>query len=987
MLKRVVLPFFILLVVISGVAYSLAPSLIKRKIQIELYSRQKIEVNYDQLQIRSLDPLKISISNITIKKMNELQAQIKTVNIDMNLKSLLMSWDAKAIRFTMNIDDIQVNYRDTSPSAPVNNQTAAPIGKPIGDFKDYLKTSFGVHELDFSIQVGKFDYTVQIPAGTFRLYGNNTLIKIENLDQPLAFTLNSYLFSEKNLGPLSQLYIPVSVNTKISLKNGVANILPSELNIANIKNKFYGLVNLKNLDFDSTFQVAVDKIESVEFLKKYQTQFPFTESKGTLNMEAHARGNIHDLGQIQIKGIVGLKNFFSNLKYNTPDLKATGPIAIDVSSTFSYSNKIPAINTASWKISLDGSEIAYKDIFLKPKNVQLTSFGTISYLSDLTIEKFKLLFHTMDVSSKGMASLDRASDLSVTVKPFKLQDFKNFLPNNKGFDISGDVEIDAQVQGFLNQPRYLSVDVRKVNASNLNYFLKYKNDMISVEGPISFTFMGNLLVQRLQVLKGAITGQSDLTALVVTQEKQIRKGNTDPFKVNWSLRAHDGKLNIEKLAFNTFLSTFTLKGYPPLAKDDSFDLILEMENLNWKRAKTYLPANQWFDTISDMNNKGSVHVRGKLDPHNIAKTKWSVDSNIDTKISSLNLPFNFHLTNTPASEPIASPEPLKVPEAFISDPELIKSVRWNQKISIQNISFKDSAQFKNISLNVNLLKNSLKMDGEIASIFNGKMAFKDVMIPLTEKDPKIQFNLSSANLSFSPLIAFVMPEYKELLTGVANFEVTGSTKMPGTLNFKKDLVASGRFNIPTSEIQTLKIVDEVKQKFAAIKDIGVPAQAGVSNLSASTEALFEIQKSSIKMSNFKIIARNQDEILLNGIVQFDLNSKIEGMLRLVNLPAKGDFLTANQNAKGQVEIPILIEGNLKQPKWSFAGNTFEKMTQNFINYQKSKAQAAVDRKIAEAKQQAQTEVDKQKKNVEHAMEQKKKEIENEAIKKLDALFK
>ncbi|OYZ17284.1 MAG: hypothetical protein B7Y39_15410, partial [Bdellovibrio sp. 28-41-41] len=88
-----------------------------------------------------------------------------------------------------------------------------------------------------------------------------------------------------------------------------------------------------------------------------------------------------------------------------------------------------------------------------------------------------------------------------------------------------------------------------------------------------------------------------------------------------------------------------------------------------------------------------------------------------------------------------------------------------------------------------------------------------------------------------------------------------------------------------------------------------------------------------------------------------------------------------------LEIPIIIQGNLMQPKWSFAGNTVEKMTQNFIEYQKTKVKQHVDRKVAEVKDQAQAEVDKKKKEAELEIEKKKKELENEAMKQLNGLFK
>jgi hypothetical protein len=987
MFKRFGVLIFIILFIVAPVIYFAGPSFIKRKIKTEVFAQTQIEIDYDQILIISGTPIKLQLTNFSAKKKNELNLTIKAIDFEINAQEILGNWNAKNVKSTILIDDVVLNYKHLSlpeTTAP-GSAESAPI--ELTDSKDFLRKTLAINDLDFQFKITKFDYNVQIPAGSFRVYGNNTEMKAKGIDNPFDFSFNAFVYSKSDLGPLSNIYVPIGIRSVFSLKDGKANILRSDFNIADIKNNFSGIVVLKTLDFDTTLRTNIAKVESLEFLKKYQSLFPFSDTSGSLSLEVVARGNAHSLPDTHIKGVLNLKSLSTNVNFKTADMSAKGPVILDALAAFTYAHKIPALNSATWKVNLDNCALSYKDLFQKPAAIRLASEGTISYISDLTIEKFNLLFHSLDVSAKGMASYLKSSDLSVTVKPFKLQDFKNFLPNNKDYDISGNVEIDAQIKGFLTQPRYLSVDVRKIHANNFKYYLKYKNDQFTVEGPLSFTFLGNLLFERAQVLKGSITGQSDLSGLNIWQGQHLRKSNKDIFKLNWAVHAQDSRLNIEKLHLNSFMASFNLKGRPPLAKDDIFDLTLDLESMNWKRAKEHIPPNEWLDTIADMSNKGSIRVRGKLDPFEPLASKVSVDSNLETVITRLSMPFNFHLSKSPAST-TSQPEPvLSVPGAFIKSEDLLKAVRWNQKVTIQNVSFKNSSSFQNIILNANLFNNQLQLAGEIGSIFNGRMKFTDVIVPLTEEDPKIKFNLASSNLSFSPLIEFVMPEYKDLLVGVANFDVTGVTKMPGTLNFKKDLVATGSFSIPQSEVQTMKVIDEVKQKFAAIKDFGVPSAVPVSNLSAATQSKFEIKNLAIQLTDFRAIARNNDEIALNGNVNFDLNSRIEGVLKLVNIPVRGDFLAANQNGAGHVEIPIRIEGNLKQPKWSFAGNTFDQMTQNFINYQKDKAKVFVDRKVAEAKIQAQAELDKQKKMAEKALEQKKKELENEAKKQLNNLFK
>jgi hypothetical protein len=990
MLKRSLILFFTIIIAIGSIIYFLGATFLKRKINLFAYSRLRLEANYDKIKIESLDPLKIEISNITAKKNKEFYFSIKSMKAELNVKQILKNWDRKSVKFQLFVDEFNVFYKDV-PIPGMEKPTELPknvSAEVAANMRDYLKTTYGINDLDLLVKIGKFDYQVQISSGAYRLSGNNTTLKISNLETPIEFSLNSYLYSDSSLGPLSKTYVPIDISSLVTIKNAVADILKSDISIAGIKNTFTGLVSLKNLDFDTALKTHIPKIETLDFFKKYKDKFPIGDARGAATLDMVIRGNVNNLLAAQIKGILNLTSVEAMAKFKTADASVQGPINLTMSTSFVLTNLVPSVSNASWKLSLNNCTLAYKNLFLKPAGVTFISEGTISYISNLNIDRFKLLFHTIDVSAKGSASYSQSSDISFTVKPFRLQDFKTFLPNNKDHDISGDLEVDAQIRGFLTQPKNLSVNIKKLQASNVKYFLKYKNDHLALEGPVSFNFLGVLALESAQVLKGSITGNSDLTSLVVTKDEHVLKKNTDPFKLTWAMQAHNGRLNIEKLYVQTFLSSFLLSGRPPLGLDDTFDLKLNLENLNWARAKAFVPPNEWLNTVTDMSNKGTIQVQGKLDPFEIQHSKWHLNSDLETTITSLAMPFNFHLSNQPAATSAAAEPPLSMAPAFIKDKELLKTVRWNHKINIQKVTFKDSpAQFQNIAMSANLSNSKLTMTGEIGYIFKGKMAFSDLVIPLVEPDPKINFKMTSANLSFSPLVEFVLPEYKDLISGVSDFTVEGQTKIPGTLNFKKDLVAKGNFTIPTSEVHTLKLIHEVKQQFAAIKDFGVPSMVPINTLRASTKSEFEIRNLTLQLNRFNATIRGGDELNLDGQIKFDLDSKITAVLKLVSVPVHGEFMMANKSPSGHLEIPIIIQGNLMQPKWSFAGNTLDKMTQHFIDYQKNKVKAEVDRNVAAVKTQAQTEVEKKKKEAELEIEKRKKEFENEAMKKLNGLFK
>lgn len=986
MLKRLVGIAFLIIIAVSAVLYFFGADILKRKLKNELYSHMNINFEYNTIILSSINPLEIIITDITLKKRKEFDLSIKSIRTELNIIEIISNWSNKSIRSVLVVDNLKSNIKlstTTKPATIDSSGIATPSNIGSFDLKEYFKSNFGIMHLDFTFKITKFDNTIYATDGNYRFTGSDTLFKITGLDKPILLNLNALIYSQNTFGPLSGIYVPIKTTSQFVINHGVFKLLKSDTSIADVKSTLQAQIILNNLDFDSSIKIHTPQIEAISFLKRYQNQFPFTDQAGAMTLDIGAKGNIKSIADVQLKGHLVVKSFSAHMKYKTPDLSLQGPLKLDLNSTFTYFNKTPAIMATSWKLNLDKSELAYKNIFHKDNSIRLQTEGTASYSSDITIDQFRLWFHTMDISIKGMASQLRSSDLSVSLKPLKLQDFKKFLPNNKDFDISGDLELEALVKGFLNQPKYLTVDVKKIKANNVKYYLDFKNDLFSANGPLYFTLLGHLLYERAQVLSGSIKGFGDLTQLKVSHRNQVRKNKSDLFKAAWTIQAKDGRLNIEKLLLNTYLTNLTVKGLPPLSQEDQFNLTIDLASLNWPLIKPMLPKNEWLDTIADMKNKGTITAKGKLDPFQPLESQLEINSNLQTDITSLDLPFNFHFSKQPPVNQDEIPVALTTPDAFIQNTDLLRRVRWNHKVSINKLTFKNSSSFHNVNLAADLANNNIRVSGDIKYIFNGRLAFSEVSIPLTQPDPIITYKLNSSNISFSPLVEFIMPEYKEIIDGVANFEVAGQTKIPGTLNFKKDLIAKGQFRIPESKIYMLKLLNEIKQRFSPGKSQNV----SINNLSASTEAEFEVKDSNITIAYFKSKAPNNDEIELNGQIGFDLDSQIKALLKLVSLPVHGDFLAANQNAAGQIEIPITIEGNLMQPKWSFVGNTFEKMTQTFVDYQKNKAKILIDRKIAAAKVQAQAEIDKRKKEVQNEIEFKKKELSEEAKKKLGELFK
>ena len=96
MLKKAFVFVFVVVLTIGSALYFMGPGLLKRKLKKEIFSKSQIELEYDTLTVLAYNPLKLSISNITVKKTKELDATIKTVVAELNLLDILTHLASKS---------------------------------------------------------------------------------------------------------------------------------------------------------------------------------------------------------------------------------------------------------------------------------------------------------------------------------------------------------------------------------------------------------------------------------------------------------------------------------------------------------------------------------------------------------------------------------------------------------------------------------------------------------------------------------------------------------------------------------------------------------------------------------------------------------------------------------------------------------------------------------------------------------------------------
>ncbi|MDR0871897.1 MAG: AsmA family protein [Prevotellaceae bacterium] len=725
--------------------------------------------------IRNFPNASVTIDDFTVVGVNEFEgdtlAAFDRLRVVVDIKSLFG-------------DQIVVNrillkkpkiYAKVLADGKANWDIMKPDTVAVETPEDTTTSAFALQLKDLTIENGYLVYE-DLQGNMKALVDNLNFSLSGDMTQDIT-TLKTLTDIEKinflmdNTAYLKDAKFDAKIDVQADLKNMKFTLTENELQLNDIKLNLDGWVAMLENGFDMDLKLGTPQTSFKSLLSMipaiYAKDFETIQTKGDLKLDAWAKGVMVD----SLYPAFNVKLGVANAWFKYPDLpKSVDNINIDAE----VSNPGGILDLTTVNVRKFHFEIA--------KNPFDIRFLGKTFMSDLQFES----------GAKGTLNLDDVKEI------YPLEDMT----------VSGVLKADAEAAGRMSQiekEQYEAIKAKgdltlsnftyttsdlppvKITTAHLNFTPKYANlsNLDMKMGNSDFQANGKLENYIAYILKDeTLKGELNLTSTLI---------NVNDFTGEDDAAA-PAQQETAKPAETTAASTDTAAIEVP--KNISFKL-----NANIKKVT--------FDNIVLDNVKGIIRTEnGKLSFNNIAMNAFGGAMNAD----------GFYSTEDPTNPNVDMK--LKISDVLYT--EIYKQMDMVKQLApiFENMSGKFSLDFDFVSQLDNTMSpvyNSINGNGVLTSkdlsVSNLKAldalsgALKnDKLKTLSAKDVKIKFTVKDGRVATEPF---------DIKTPYADLQVSGSTGLDQTIDYKTDIV------LPQSLLNGVKLPENVKDiKMKVTANIG-----------------------------------------------------------------------------------------------------------------------------------------------------------------------
>ena len=361
-------------------------------------------------------------------------------------------------------------------------------------------------------------------VSTDKVFTGNQFLHIKNL----TFKINLvYLLKRQIVGTIDIRDSQINFFKK-GLENNFKNLIKSKENKnldSSLISKEFSNKTDENVDSNSFLKDLIFKNKMIlKNINIRNTTLNFIQiQKNTLH-EVQVLKNIdisiHDLG---INKDTKVKLFFE-INKETAKMSLKGPVVLNINSYHSLEKNVWKKSHFEGSLNLNDLEINIKDSFFKKKNTPLllTFNGSFSE-KDFIVEDIKSQFKSLE--SKFYFEINDFKKLSSKIKislaAENFSDLSNFFPQYKEELSHGSLNIQAHMEGNLDQSSPLKSDI------NLNLKLLHSDALISFHSQSLFPMEGFLKIESKNLDFKEIEGllRNKDTKQEIAQKKDITEKN------------------------------------------------------------------------------------------------------------------------------------------------------------------------------------------------------------------------------------------------------------------------------------------------------------------------------------------------------------------------------------------------------------------------------------------------------------------------------
>ena len=672
-------------------------------------------------------------------------------------------------------------------------------------------------------------------------------------------------------------------------------------------------------------------------------------------------------------------------KYVKEDLSAQGLLKAQADLSFRAGPKAAtpgkdleydvAFDKVAFDADFSGLAIEKKTLMTKPKGVPLkVSVLGQGSLENARVQKFDLEFATLKLNAQGdLATIaGKTSNFKIAVERTPLAGWEAYFPPLQGSPLKGAVQVNAVIQGDLQKPDQLNVELKPLLLEQIEASGKWA----SADGAKKFQGLAKLngsvnIVAVGQDLKAAdLKLDADLTDVSLDVKDTLTKRAGVPTKLNLLAQQKGQAIEVKSSQLSIGSSRIGLAGRISNPQRPNLALKVTAPSLNLAELAQLLPSLASFGVTGQAS--ATVDLNGTYDfKAGIEESPLKVRAEAKAKLPT------YKIARETAKKPEAAKEPAieKPPEPLLPPWPVAQTAYVKADVEVATLLYGDT-EIKGIRSTAVIENGALTAGTDIASIFGGSVKVPKVQMNLKEAQPNIALDAKFTNIDLSKGAAFASKDWEKLVRGTATGTTSAVVPHPSRKDFVDKMKASGNMAVQNGYLSTADLDGLINKELAKVPALGKNNGLKTGGVAAAIDLQFNLKDKSIQIGKFSFLTPERNELQAKGSLGLDKSIDLEGTAYLANAAVGGSIYTANSDMSGRLVVPIRIKGSLTDPKASFAQETITMMLKKTADLEIKKASAQAE---AKARSEAQKELNKVQQRVQE-------ELKKKGIKGLEGVF-
>jgi hypothetical protein len=657
------------------------------------------------------------------------------------------------------------------------------------------------------------------------------------------------------------------------------------------------------------------------------------------------------------------------------DASLAGPVGVDLKINYESSPQLQHQGQFRFAVDSTAAELKYKDLFYKPKAVglKLEAQGRIEK-DYVQVDHSAVLFSSLLLKAQGKIAIDstRPSTVSIQAGPSSLTGLEKFIPVLASAPLKGIIESSIFLEGPLSLPSSLVVKAKPVNLTGLNGKVQLDREGMKIKGPILGDVRMNIDAKGTELQNADVDGSLDLTALDILYLSKFEKPAGSPLKLRLLGKKVASEIVLNQSYVDVGGSRVVISGSVQNPAQPKLNINLQASKLELTQYAKMFPMLRTYGVSGTGQMQARVH--GEFIP---AKGFMQSPLNIEASLAAT-LP-NFVIPVEPAAAATQTANsklstPAKL-EPLLAQTPVTESLKLSYALDIGQLQHKDLV-LRQVSVRGTLNRGIANFKPVVKSIWAGS-AQSEFRLNVFESLPKIDLGVQLNNITAESAMAWISPEWKDLLAGALSGVIKGSIPHPKDPNFLNGAALEGTADLKRAVLNTLPLRTLLESKLSQIPGVAQNVKLPSSVQPGEVTSTFKLARGVLDISRFLNTQPDKSELDLKGTVGLDKMVNLAGEARMTNIGIGGSFRSANSDAQGRLVVPLQITGTAFKPDLNILDGTIKAMVAKTAEFEANKLKTQVTEKVK-------AEVDREIKTQGKAIVDK---AEEEAQKLLKNIFK